>query len=185
MRFWNTRNEKQIATNVKVKRETRTRNTKRETRNAKRLTRDTTATNAKVRREMHNSSIVKYAQRETNCNKCQSETRNAKRNAKRETQHAQRETTEFAAQSVGKVKRAERTTRNEKQIATRNNNNHHQTTSSLSWESICSSDYTMRHCSKAEENPCSRHHLEHVKYEIRTNPRILFFQKSFWKSSDL
>ena len=25
----------------------------------------------------------------------------------------------------------------------------------LSWESICSSDYTMRHCSKAEENPCT------------------------------
>ena len=42
MRFWNTRNEKQIATNVKVKRETRKRNTKRETGNAKRLTRDAT-----------------------------------------------------------------------------------------------------------------------------------------------
>ena len=50
MRFWNTHNEKQIATNVKVKRETR--NARHETWNAKRETRNTTQQMPKWDREM-------------------------------------------------------------------------------------------------------------------------------------
>ena len=172
MRFWDTRNEKQIATNVKVKRETRRspRNAKRETGNATdRLTRDTTQQMSKwdekcITVQLWNTRTEK--QIATNA-KVKRETRT--RNEKRETQHAQQELGTGTKCQSG-TRNALRATRNKLQHKTTTiiTKQHHRFHGKASAHQTTPCAIALRR----RKNPCSRHHLEHVN-------SFFFFEKPF------
>ena len=146
---------------------------KRETRNGKRnrpFNERHYATNVKVRREVHNSSIVKYAHRETNCNKCQSETRNA--NAKRETRNATRATRNIGTKCQSGTRNALRATRNKLQHETTTiiTKQHHRFHGKASAHQTTPCAIALRR----RKNPCSRHHLEHVEKVDSWQLELLF-----------